>query len=187
MIEIKPHIVRSGRQIEEKYGVRNWLELIHTDKQYVDIDNVEEVYEIIHDDKFSTRHIQMLFTITYDQEVIAGFNVPSALDLWLTYLNAAEEVINYGESRRQYGIDPYIIELKSLNQEFLHLSIYQEFDISNKCVDAHLPYQAFLVSLLKAIQHFYTKMNNDYDQSFEDEGIEIRIENLICRVVNYPI
>lgn len=66
MIEIRPLIQRTGREIEAKFGVGNWSEFIqlNPESRYVEIDNRSDMYELINDRKFSGEHIVMLFLIT---------------------------------------------------------------------------------------------------------------------------
>lgn len=186
MIEIRPLIQRSGRQIEAKFGVDNWLEYINAnpESRYVDIDTSSEMFELINDKKFTGRQIQMLFLINYNQEVVVGFNSPSAYNSWADFLISAENFANYGKSKRAYGIEPLIMEIKSVGQDHLYFTVYNEWDNSIKYIDVTLPTKEFMLSLTRALKHFCVTMIHDYKVAVGDEGIIDRIENLLKRFSN---
>lgn len=183
MIEIRPLIQRSGRQIQTKFGVDNWLEYTKSnpESRYVDIDNSSDMYELINDSKFSGKHIQMLFLINYNQEILIGYNGPSAYNSWIDFLITAENFENYGKSKLAYGIDPLIMEIKSVRHDHLHFSIYYELDISIKYVDVTLPSKEFMISLIRALKHFCVTMIHDYKVAVGEDGIIYRIDHLLRR------
>lgn len=182
MIEIRPLIQRTPRQTDEKYGADSWGKLnSNPEIRYVDIDNRSDMYELIKDRKFSMKHLQMLFFIKQNQEEIIGFNCPSAYNAWTDFLIAAEEFANYGKSKRSYGIDPLIMEVYCRENGNLGFSIYVEYDKSIKYVDVTLPSKEFMISLTKALKHFFVTMIHEYNVDIDDEGVIDRVERLIKR------
>jgi hypothetical protein len=184
MLEIRPLIQRSPRQIEAKFGVNDWARYIESNPEirYVEIDNGPEMYELISDRKFSGKHLQMLFLIENNQDIVIGYESPSAYNAWMDFLLAAEEYINYGKSIRSYGIEPLIMAVQSIGSGNLNFSIYNELDISNMYVNVTLPAKEFMSSLTIALKHFLGVMNYEYKVEVGDEGIIDRVERLMERV-----
>lgn len=60
--------------INQKFIELTEGEAYNPESRYVDIDNSSDMYELINDRKFSGKHIQMLFLIKYNQEVLVGYN-----------------------------------------------------------------------------------------------------------------
>ncbi|MBD7969298.1 hypothetical protein [Paenibacillus gallinarum] len=181
MIEIQALIERTGRQIEKKFCVSDWLMHINSEPEsrYVNIDDRLDMSELINNNDFSGKHLQLLFLIKHNQEYILGYNVPSGYNLWSDFLNAAEDFANYGRSKRSYGVDPLIMEIRSVGKEELNFSIYYEMDRSKKYIDVMLPTQEFMISLASSLRDFLVKMIHEYKVDIGDEGTIIRVENLI--------
>lgn len=150
MFEIKTHLELVSYDYTASNFIRNPRE------RYIDIDNVPKIRDVIEHRKFTPEFIKQLITITFNNKVVVGFNVPSGLDLWKgSYIPALEDYFREGKSIVMYGIEPVILQLETINDEEVSFSIFGEWEPKEVFANAILPEKQFLEALLDGACHFW--------------------------------
>ncbi|CAH0316358.1 hypothetical protein SRABI96_05236 [Peribacillus sp. Bi96] len=157
------------------FEIKTYLELFsydHTDLEasYISIDDSLKLREIIDHRKFTPEHIQMLITISYNNQIVVGIDVPSGLDLWSNYTVAIERYLGGENVEMLYGVDPYLMKLVSVNNNLLEFSIVGDWEPVEVFAQAVLPEKEFLESILDGAAHFW-KTLIDY-KVFEGKEIK---------------
>lgn len=132
------------------------VEFCSVDERHISLDDSLELKEFFERKKFTPEHIQLHVRIQYYDQIVAGNDIPSGLDLWEhTYTSAVEGYLDERKVEIMYGIDPYVMKLKSINNSLLEFSIEGEWEPFEVFAQAILPEREFLDAILDGAEQFW--------------------------------
>ncbi|WP_078410711.1 hypothetical protein [Priestia abyssalis] len=125
------------------------------------MDDSSKFREYIEHSNFTPKHIQMLITIKYKNEIVVGIDGPSGLDLWeQSYMALVESYLNQEKVNVMYGIEPIVMRIKSLDNHLFEFSITDEWKPIEVYAKAVLPKKEFFEAILDGAERFWNTLNN---------------------------
>ena len=132
------------------------VEFYSGDERHISLDDSLKLREVFEHQKFTPEYIQLHVIIQYNDQIIVGNDIPGGLDLWeQTYTSAVEGYLDERKVEIMYGIDPYIMKLKSINNSLLEFSIEGKWEPVEVFAQAILPEREFLDAILDGAEQFW--------------------------------
>jgi hypothetical protein len=101
----------------------------------------------------------MLITIRCQNKIVIGEHCPSGLDLWNDYVQAIKIFLEEGNVELNYGIEPILMKMNTINNTFLNFELIDEWEPNEVYTKAALPKKDFLEALIDGVIHFWTTLH----------------------------